>query len=222
MTEEMTELAAAKDELFALSNKAQLGGQRAQHYEDEAEALVHRAAMGRRELEDLERQGAPRTCARVEELEASCSELDAEAEERRRAYQELEQVHGEQRGALAGARRALEESANAAAQARTQLARLESEIQARGGARRGPGRAPGRAGRGDRGPGGGARAGGLETTAHRREAVGASRRQRRADDRRGPGRERGWPSSRATVAAASWSWRRCARRRTGAARAWSR
>ena len=129
VTEEMTELAAAKDQLFALSNKAQLGGQRAQHYEDEAEALVHRAAMGRREIEDLELKAAENVRA-VEELEARLAGLDAEAEERQRAYHELEQVHGEQRGALAGARRALEESAGAAASARTQLARLESEIQA--------------------------------------------------------------------------------------------
>jgi chromosome segregation protein len=129
VTEEMTELAAAKDELFALSNKAQLGGQRAQHYEDEAEALVHRAAMGRREVQDLELKAAENVRA-VEELEARLQGLDTEAEERRRAYQELEQVHGEQRGALAAARRALEESAGAAAHARTQLARLESEIQA--------------------------------------------------------------------------------------------
>ncbi|HXU81796.1 MAG TPA: chromosome segregation protein SMC, partial [Polyangia bacterium] len=129
VTEEMTELAAAKDELFALSNKAQLGGQRAQHYEDEAEALVHRAAMGRRELEDLELKAAENVRA-VEELEARLAGLDGEAEERQRAYRELEQVHGEQRGALAGARRGLEESAGAAASARTRLARLESEIQA--------------------------------------------------------------------------------------------
>jgi chromosome segregation protein len=129
VTEEMTELAAAKDELFALSNKAQLGGQRAQHYHDEAEALVHRAALGRREIEDLELKAAENVRA-VEELEARLQGLDSEAEERQRAYQELEQVHGAQRGALAAARRALEESAGAAAQARTQLARLESEIQA--------------------------------------------------------------------------------------------
>src|SRR5436190_14199299 len=94
VTEEMTELTAAKDELFALSNKAQLGGQRAQHYEDEAEALVHRAAMGRRELEDLELNAAENVRA-VEELEARLQGLDAEAEGRRQAYQAVAQVHGE-------------------------------------------------------------------------------------------------------------------------------
>ena len=36
VTEEATELAAAKDELFALSNKAQLGMQRAEHHDAEA------------------------------------------------------------------------------------------------------------------------------------------------------------------------------------------
>jgi chromosome segregation protein len=129
VTEEMTELAAAKDELFALSNKAQLGGQRAQHYEDEAEALASRAALGRRELEDLEQKGAENVRT-VEELEGRLQDLDREAEDRRRAFEELEQVHGEGRAALASARRALEESAGAAASARTRLARLESEIQA--------------------------------------------------------------------------------------------
>jgi chromosome segregation protein len=129
VTEEMTELAAAKDELFALSNKAQLGGQRAQHYEDEAEALASRAALGRREVEDLEIRAAENLKA-VEELESQLAHFESEAEARRRAYQELEQVHGEGRAALAGARRAQEEAAGAAAGARTKLARLESEIQA--------------------------------------------------------------------------------------------
>src|SRR5207245_1159 len=122
VTEEMAELAAAKDELFALSNKAQLGGQRAQHYEDEAEALGHRAALGRRELEDLAGKQAENVRT-VEELEGQVQLLDGEAEQRRRAYQELEQVHGEGRTALAGARRALEDAANAAAAARTRSAR---------------------------------------------------------------------------------------------------
>src|SRR5262245_57272718 len=53
VSEEMAELAAAKDELFALSNKAQLGTQRAQHYHDEADALAARAAQARREVDDL-------------------------------------------------------------------------------------------------------------------------------------------------------------------------
>ena len=128
VTEEMTELAAAKDELFALSNKAQLGGQRAQHYEDEAEALGHRAAMGRRELEDLEARAAE-NLRLSGELRGQLEGFEAEADARRRAYQELEQVHGARRGELATARRSLEEAAAAASGARTRSARLESEIE---------------------------------------------------------------------------------------------
>ena len=47
VTEEMTELNAAKDDLFALTNKAQLGMQRAQHHEDEA-GQAHGARRRRR------------------------------------------------------------------------------------------------------------------------------------------------------------------------------
>jgi chromosome segregation protein len=129
VTEEMTELTAAKDELFALSNKAQLGGQRAQHYEDEATALGHRAALGRRELEDLVARGAENLRS-SEELGSQLAHLDGEADERRRAYQELEAVHVERRAALAAARRGYDEVAGRAASTRARLARLESELEA--------------------------------------------------------------------------------------------
>src|SRR5262245_18992145 len=63
VTEELGELAAAKDELFALSNKADLGTQRAQHYEDEAAMLAERAAAAAAEVEDLARRTQERLAA---------------------------------------------------------------------------------------------------------------------------------------------------------------
>src|SRR4051812_10245924 len=53
VSEEMNELGVAKDDLFALFNKAQLGAQRAQYQEDEADQLSTRAASERREVEAL-------------------------------------------------------------------------------------------------------------------------------------------------------------------------
>ena len=47
VTEEVAELAAAKDELYALSNKAQLGMQRADHHDAEATELAARVDAGR-------------------------------------------------------------------------------------------------------------------------------------------------------------------------------
>src|ERR1700710_2669693 len=52
VADEIAELNSAKDALFTLSNKAQLGKQRAQHYEDEAATLTARAEAARQEIED--------------------------------------------------------------------------------------------------------------------------------------------------------------------------
>jgi chromosome segregation protein len=128
VTEEMVELAAAKDELFALSNKAQLGCQRAQHHEDESAALADQAALGRRELEDLAARATENFRAATD-LDSQLTTLDGEADERGRAYRELEAVHGERRAALAATRLTLDELAAAAATALARLARLESEIE---------------------------------------------------------------------------------------------
>jgi chromosome segregation protein len=129
VAEEAAELAVAKDELFALSNKAQLGGQRAAHYEDEAQTLGHRAALGRRELEDLNIRAAENDQSTAE-IGGQLEHLDGEAERSRRAYQELEIVHAERRATLAGARKSLDEAGAAGASARARLARLESDIEA--------------------------------------------------------------------------------------------
>ncbi len=129
VAEELTLLGAAKDDLFALSNKAQLGAQRAQHHQAEAEALAGRATLGQRDIEDLQARAAEdgRTLADlVGQLEA----LDAAAEQTRRTWEDLEATHGEQRTALAETRRALEDASGRAASAAARTARLESEIEA--------------------------------------------------------------------------------------------
>ena len=114
VTEEATELAAAKDELFALSNKAQLGMQRAEHHDAEAAELVE---PGRRRA-----QGDRRSCARGRPIAGGEHRGD-----RRRAwprstrprtrserdYEEQARLQDERRAALAEARRALDDGAGA-------------------------------------------------------------------------------------------------------------
>ncbi len=55
LTEELSELSAAKDELFSLSNRADLGAQRGQHYADEARGLSERSTAAAFEIEELGR-----------------------------------------------------------------------------------------------------------------------------------------------------------------------
>src|SRR4029077_21182649 len=58
--EEANELATAKDDLFALSNKAQLGMQRAANHESEATELASRAESARKEAEELRARATAR------------------------------------------------------------------------------------------------------------------------------------------------------------------
>ena len=74
VTEETTELAAAKDELFALSNRAQLGMQRAAHHDAEASNLVSRAEAGRREVEELTERASAQA-ASMEEIAGRLVEI---------------------------------------------------------------------------------------------------------------------------------------------------
>lgn len=131
VTEEASELAEAKDELFALSNKAQLGAQRAQHYEDEAAALAHRGALGEREIQDLRARAADNAQA-ADALDGQRTALEHEAEARAREYQALEQRHASLRSALAEARRGLDEVGSMAALAGARTARGESDVESAG------------------------------------------------------------------------------------------
>jgi chromosome segregation protein len=129
LTEEMGELAAAKDELFALSNKADLGMQRAQHYDEESAALASRAAAAQDEGDDLARRSGESQNA-IDALEGQIAGLEADAESRQGEYQAFEAAHDELRGRLMETRRRLDEATTASAGALARVARLESEIEA--------------------------------------------------------------------------------------------
>ena len=107
MTEEATELASAKDELYALSNKAQLGMQRAEHHDAEAVELTggwRRAARRSTEL----RARAAVQAANIEEIENRLTEIDAAADTSERDDEDAGARSGRARAALAEARRELE------------------------------------------------------------------------------------------------------------------
>ena len=58
VSEEANELATAREDLFALSNRAQLDSQRAQHQESESVELASRAEAGQREAAELRAAGS--------------------------------------------------------------------------------------------------------------------------------------------------------------------
>jgi chromosome segregation protein len=128
LSEELAELSTAKEELFALDNKAQLSAQRAEHYQDESAMLVVRAEHARKESEAL----AARAAQDVESLatiEGQAALLDEEAESRATALEEMEQTCMAARNELAATRLQLEQSVAGASTSRTRMARLESDIE---------------------------------------------------------------------------------------------
>jgi len=126
VSEEMNELGAAKDELFALSNKAQLGFQRAQYQEDEAEMLVSRAGTERREIEGLIARQEESARA-IEELESQLARVDEEAAGSREEFETKHRAHEELRQQLSTARAQLDRAVSELAACRTRIARNESE-----------------------------------------------------------------------------------------------
>jgi chromosome segregation protein len=126
VTEEVAELATAKDELYALSNKAQLGMQRADHHEAEAVDLANRVDAGRREIAEL-RARASVQAANIEEIEARLAEIDAAADGSEGAYEEQARLQDERRAMLAEARRELEAAQTEIAAARASIARREAQ-----------------------------------------------------------------------------------------------
>ncbi len=126
VTDEMNELASAKDDLFALSNKAQLGLQRAEHHRNEADALSARAAAGRREIEGLTTRLADHATA-IADLESQLALLDEEAETTGTDYQAKAGAHEELRRGLAETRRDLDAALAQVGLARARIARNESE-----------------------------------------------------------------------------------------------
>src|SRR3569623_456851 len=126
VSEEQGELSTAKEALFSLSNKAQLGFQRAQYQEDEAEQLTGRAAAARREIETLaaRREECARAIAEIEEQPANAYE---EASRSRAPSEEKEQAYEGLRQDLANARRQLDQATAEVSQGLTRPARNESE-----------------------------------------------------------------------------------------------
>jgi chromosome segregation protein len=126
VSEEMTELSTAKDDLFALSNKAQLGMQRAQHHDDEAATLAARASAAREEIEELSVRVAHNSAA-IDDLEGQVVALDDQAASSRADFEAKEREHEELRSALAAARRDLDACLSEAAAGQTRIARNEAE-----------------------------------------------------------------------------------------------
>jgi chromosome segregation protein len=129
LTEDLGELAVAKEELFALSNKADLGAQRAEHYGDEARTLEDRAAASAIEIEELGRRAAAHA-EEIATLEAMLSSLDSEAESSERVYRERDAQHDDLRGRLVQTRLRLDEAQRISAAALTRTVRLETELEA--------------------------------------------------------------------------------------------
>jgi chromosome segregation protein len=126
VSEEVTELATAKDDLYALSNKAQLGMQRADHHDAEAVDLVNRVEAGRKEITELRARAAVQA-SNIAEIEAQLTEIDGAADASEREYEAQAQVQEERRAALAAARQELDAAVAAVAAARASIARREAE-----------------------------------------------------------------------------------------------
>jgi len=128
LSEEMAELATAKEELFALDNKARLSAQKAEHYADEAATLAQRAERSRREIEGLVEKEADNARA-LSELHGEVVRFDEEAEARSRELDVTEQAYAADRSALTTARQGVDQATAAATSAATRMARLEADIE---------------------------------------------------------------------------------------------
>jgi chromosome segregation protein len=215
VSEETTELAAAKDALYALSNKAQLGMQRADHHDAEATELAARVDAGRREIMELRARAAVQA-GNIEEIACRLTEIDAAADASEREYEAQARVQEARRAALAAARQELEATLDAIASAG---ARPSARVRCSGATswRRGP-----RASR----PRRQRRASGWIFSSAKSAGCG-TRSTRWRPGSRAPARmrakmRRAWPACAPSWGGASWSWRRCAKKRTAAARGWRR
>ncbi|HLK88832.1 MAG TPA: chromosome segregation protein SMC [Polyangia bacterium] len=124
--EEAGELATAKDDLFALSNKAQLGMQRAAHHDSESTDLAARAESGRKEAEELRVRAAGRA-ADIDAIEARLAEIDGDAERREQEHDQEARLQDVRRAALHEARRTLDAVMGEMASASARIARGEAE-----------------------------------------------------------------------------------------------
>ena len=128
LSEELSELARAKEDLFALDNKVQLSSQRAEHYQDESAMLVVRAEHARKESEALVLR-SEHDAEALASVESQLEMLDAEAESRGAALEAMEKTSANAKSELATARKQLDQSMAEAGAARTRIARLESDLE---------------------------------------------------------------------------------------------
>jgi chromosome segregation protein len=128
VSQELAELSTAKDDLFALDNRAQLAAQRSEHYGDESAMLVVRAEHARKEIEGSVAR-ANQAAESLAEIEGQVALLDEEAESRAQALEEMEKTCSDARSELALARRQLDQAVASASGSRTRMARLESDIE---------------------------------------------------------------------------------------------
>jgi chromosome segregation protein len=124
--EEASELATAKDDLFALSNKAQLGMQRAAHHESESIQLRGRAAAATQESQELRARAVVRA-GDIDEIQNRLAEIESDAERRGQEHDEEAAVQEDRRQALSEARRALEAALGQMGSATARIARIEAE-----------------------------------------------------------------------------------------------
>jgi chromosome segregation protein len=124
--EEANELATAKDDLFALSNKAQLGMQRAAHHDSEAVELGSRAEAARKEAAELRARATARG-ADVESISAQLDQIDGEAERREQEHDQEARLQDVRRAGLHEARGALEGAVAEMASASARMARIDAE-----------------------------------------------------------------------------------------------
>jgi len=125
-SEEAAELATAKDNLFALSNRAQLGMQRAAHHESEASGLRARAAAATQESQELRARAVVRA-GDIDEIRNRLTEIESDAERRGQEHDEEAAVQENRRQSLSEARRALEAALGEMGSATARIARIEAE-----------------------------------------------------------------------------------------------
>jgi len=126
VAEEATELAAGKDDLFEVSNRAQLGFQRAAHHDAEATELAGRAEAGGREAAELRARAAAQAVEGAE-IERGLVDIEAAAADSERAYDAEAAAQDARRGALAEVRAELDAAVAEIGAARARIARREAE-----------------------------------------------------------------------------------------------
>ena len=128
VADEMAELSATKEALFALNNQAQLNAQRAEHLLEEGSGLNERVQDARREIDTLT-QRVGENAQQEKAVEVEIDAFKGDAETRQAAFEEKQQAHELLKTELRGAREALDVATRGVSEGMAQTARLESEIE---------------------------------------------------------------------------------------------